>query len=209
MTTTNPHSRKAQIAFLVAVLAEGYRQKITEATVEAYCMGLDGLAMDCIERAVKAATQTCKFMPVPAELRELAGEFKPEDRAVHAFSELERAIAKVGYYQSPNFDDPLINATVRVHGGWERICTLPTEEFDKWFRKDFERTYAALCRTGVNGEMTAPLVGFFERTNSVLGYDRPQDRVDVRTGLPWAGEPAKRLQSLPGAPVPRLNLQRA
>jgi len=145
-------------------------------------------------------------MPTVSELRALTGETTPEDRALLAWGAFEKAVVRVGYYRSPNFDDPLINATVRHLGGWTRVCELDGEEFDKWLRKDFLKTYEALSRTGVGDEQAAPLVGYAERQNRSLGYDRSEDRCDVRTGLPWAGEPPKRLENRRPANVPRVEL---
>lgn len=183
-----------RFATLIGVLGESFRQKVTETTIEAYRIGLYDLPVDAIEKSIHAAIRSCKFMPTVAELRELAGGVKAEDRAVHAFAALEEAISGVGVYHSPSFDDPLINATVRNLGGWERICTMPGEQFDTWLRKDFIRTYSAFARTGVNGESTAPLIGLHERENRLLGYRREEDSIEVKTGLPWAGESPKRLE---------------
>jgi len=130
-----------------------------------------------------------------AELRDLAGcrRFSVEDKALLAWSALERAVSTVGCYKSRHFDDPLIHAAVRSLGGWERICEMSERDFDTFLRPQFLKTYAAFARVGVSDEASRPLVGTFERQNSLLGYHRDGDVAEIRTGLPWAGEPEKRL----------------
>lgn len=201
------NSVDARIAFLVTILAETYRQKISKATIEAYRIGLRDLPIEAIDRAVQAAIRTSRFMPTPSELRELAGETSPADRAILAWAALGKAVVRIGPYRSPDFDDPIINATVRSLGGWERVCSLGVEEFDKWLQKDFLRTYEAFARTGVGDEQGAPLIGIAERHNRAIGYDRPQDHAEVRTGLPWAGETRKFVEKR-ATNIPRVEFRR-
>jgi len=205
-----PNEQQAK-TIIVAALAEMFNRELSHTGLLLYVQALDDLDVDTVQRAAGLAAKTCKFFPTPVELRELAGQARPEDRALLAWEAFATAVERVGGYASPDFDDPLINATVRALGGWQRVCELPTAEFDKWFRQDFVKTYTAFARAGVTGEVTSPLIGYFERTNRVLGYDRPQDRVTVRTRLPWAGKPAKRLgddapRALP--PAARITLRR-
>lgn len=180
-------------AIVIGALAELYGKALSQPGLILYVHALRDVPVERVEAAAAKAAEQCKFMPLPVELRELAGEARPEDRAQLAWAAFEQAVESVGGYRSPNFDDPLINATVRGLGGWQRCCELPTSEFDKWLRQDFLKTYTALTRTGVSDEAARPLVGYFERENATLGYHRPQDRVEVATGLPWAGKPVKRL----------------
>jgi hypothetical protein len=125
----------------------------------AYEIGTAGIPVEQIERATMAALQRPdKWMPSPGELRELSGEVRPSDRAVMAFQALKTACSRVGAFRSPDFDDALINATVRNLGGWARACEMPVSEFDTWYRKDFCSVYEMFCRTGANDEQAAPLI---------------------------------------------------
>ena len=179
----NANDWKRRVAVVVGVLCEAYRQTATEVTIRAYEMGLDGLTAEHIEEAVRLALQRLKFMPTPAELRDLVGGPKPEDRAQLAWAAFERAVVRIGAYRTVDFDDALINATVRSLGGWERCCSLGPEEFDKWLRKDFIKAYEAFCRTGIGEEVAEPLPGIYDRQNALLGY-APQQVCQVETGLP-------------------------
>lgn len=168
----------------ITALAEAYRQTITPATLHAYLLGLDDLSIDAIEGAVRKALRTCRFMPAPIELRELSGEVAGGNRAVMAWDCFSRAVVEHGGYKSVVFDDPVLNATVRNLGGWQRCCELPAEEFDKWLRKDFLGAYQSLAAAGAGS--TDMLPGIFARENAITGkHHEPSERmVVVQTGLP-------------------------
>lgn len=168
---------------LVTALAAAFGRETEKATFVAYKIGLEDLPIAAINHAIGRALRECKFMPSPAELRELAGVQKPKERAVLAWEALDAAVASYGYYHSVDFDDKLINATVRNLGGWERICDLPEEEYQKWFRKDFERVYASLAAGGIGPDQAAPLLGYYAKQNSGNGMPiAPPVKID--TGLP-------------------------
>lgn len=191
------NNRNGGIAAAVALLAEAYGRLATEVTFRAYIAGLEGLTVEQIETGVNRALKTCKFMPTPAELRELSGELRANDRAVKAWIVFEKAVTRIGSYKTVSFDDVVINAVVRSLGGWVHCCAMPTREFDTFLRKKFTDAYESLYRSGVGEEEAAPLQGEFDRENCRLGYD-PQRVLEVRTGLPPS----------PNAPRIVLNQQR-
>jgi hypothetical protein len=61
------------------------------------------------------------------------------------------AIARHGGYASVVFDDPVTQAViVQAYGSWVKLCEeCGVEEPEKWFRKDFAKTWAAYSRQGV------------------------------------------------------------
>jgi hypothetical protein len=178
-------TRNERLAVAVAVLGETFGRQVTAVTIQAYEMGLDGIAIDAIERAVKRASGECRFMPVPSELRELAGEMPAKDRAIRAWSAAMRGVRLHGYYHSVNFDDPIINATIRSMGGWERFAERLEVEEEKWLRRDFEAIYVSFATRGVSAEACEPLGGFLSRSNGAAGYlDAVPEPVLVECGLP-------------------------
>ena len=181
----NEPDRAERMVKVMGVLAEAFRQKITSVTIQAYEMGLEGVPMADIERAAKRAIGERRFFPVPAELRELAGDAVGSQRAVLAWGAVKEAIARHGYYKSVDFDDQTINATIRNMGGWMPLIEQLDEEGDKWPRKDFERIYTTLAATGIGPELAGPLLGCHERENRNNGYpDAVKPPVLVETGLP-------------------------
>lgn len=167
---------------LIAALALAFGKESPTAMLLGYAMGLDDISTPDLKRAVQRAMKECKFMPVPMELRELAGIASGSHRAALAFDIFANAVSNHGGYASVTFDDPLINATVRNLGGWERCCNVGAEEdiskFDVWLRKEFERVYAGMCRSGVNASQCAPLIGMADRENRANGYaTKPLQRI--------------------------------
>ena len=115
-----PDERKITAA-CVGVLGEAYRQKVSDATIRAYEIGLEGMTADSINQATARAIRECRWMPVPAELRAFAREHMRQAqprrielahpfRAPQLVSEAERAevrkflaecIAKIGALPRP------------------------------------------------------------------------------------------------------------
>jgi hypothetical protein len=146
-------------ALAVMALAEMWDKSLSEAGATMYVAALDGLNADEVERAAAMASRTCERFPPPAVLRELAGEQKPEDRAVAAWVQVEKAVQRHGSYRSVDFEDRTINAAIRSMGGWPALCGRPESDFDKWGRQDFVKAYTAFARMGVGEEAGAALPG--------------------------------------------------
>lgn len=158
--------------FHKALLALGvvFRTKLDAAAFQGYWWALSEISLDDIVKACGAAAKTSKFMPSPAELRELSGGTTASRRNLDAWEAVRKAVRQHGYYGSVDFDDPAINATIRSFGGWIRISEMETEEFEKWFRRDFERVYAVYCAHPPTAGQGAPLVGWHEQQNTFNGY---------------------------------------
>lgn len=171
---------------LIAGMAAMFSREATEAMLAGYWLGLGDLPIEAVERAVAAGIRSCKFMPVAAELRELAGDSRADDRALLAWAAFECAVTTHGACASVTFDDPLINAACRMNGGWERCCELPPEQFDVWLRKDFLKAYETLCRTGAEPALCLPLGGYCDRLNAAGGFAE-KIREPVRIGVESEG----------------------
>lgn len=190
-------NRATGIAAAITLLAEAFGRQATPVTFKAYIAGLEGLSVEAIEAGVNRALKSCKFMPSPSELRELAGELKGKDRAEKAWLAFERAVTTHGGYRTVSFDDVVINATVRSVGGWLHCCNMPAAEFDTFLRKKFLEAYDSHFRSGVGEEEAGPLVGEFDRENARLGYE-PQNVRRVVTGLPPAPNAPRIAAKAPG-----------
>lgn len=179
---------------LITAMAATFGREADTAMMSGYEMGLGDLPIEAIARAVRTAIRTCKFMPTAAELRDLAGELSPQDRAIRAWDAFAGAVQRLGYYRSVDFDDATINATVRSLGGWERVCVIDDhKEFSTFLRKDFERIYISLYRGGISAEQAQPLIGYSQKENQLKGYGGQEfngvkiNQIErVVTGLPPA-----------------------
>lgn len=180
-------------ALAIMALAEVFGRNMTEAGAKLFVAALDGIQAEAVERATRTLATSVRGMPSPVEVREACGESKPEDRAVLAWEVVIRAIVEVGGYRSPDFDDPVINGAIRILGGWPAICDQTIDEQDRFTRANFTKTYCTLLRTGISDELSAPLVGIADKHNATHRLEGYQGAVTVKTGLPWAGKPVKRL----------------
>lgn len=189
-TDARPMAWDESLAGCMALLGESFRRKdITPTTIRAYAIGLAGLSAEQLQAATYAAMRTCKFFPAPAELRELAGEARPEDAAERAWGQFSGAIARHSVYQSLDFQDRVINAVVRSFGGLEVVMEYTDEEW-QFFRARFLKAYAASRRTGVGDEESAPLLGYYDRINQC---DINPICIAAPTSVPRIAEPVRRL----------------
>ena len=126
-----------------------------------------------MKRGVMAAIRDCQFMPSVHELRKLAGaadsHIDAKDRPLLAWQAVRAAFSKVGAYDSPEFDDAVINATIRELGGWLLLCDTPSDEMH-WLEKRFCAIYSALCSVKLPTDQTKRLAGITEVGNGREGY---------------------------------------
>lgn len=194
MQINRPESEQDRIDACIGTLAEAFDRKPTDAMLTGYQLGLLGVPVENIEAATLAALQEPgrKFMPKPGELRELCGASTGDDRAILAWTAFESSIGvKANSYDHVDFDDPLINATVRSLGGWPQLLDRSTEDFDKFVRPQFLKTYAAFYRTGCNGDVCRPLAGLSDtgrqpvtKIDGTVHYVEKTGPKRIETGLP-------------------------
>lgn len=173
-----------EFADLISALAAAFGREADQAMQMGYWLGLQDLDLADVRTAIARSIQRDKHMPRPSELREGSGVLTSQMRAVMAFDAVARAIRSCGHRASVDFDDPLVNATVRMLGGWSRMCSLPQEEFDKWLRKDFTATYVGLCESGAGDDMCCYLPGADEAENAARFPERVPEPKRIATGLP-------------------------
>ena len=171
----------------ISALASAFGKEPTEAMLQGYWLGLQDLELADLQSSVTRSIRESEWFPKPIELRRFAGVMSHSERAVIAWSAVTKAVGSKGSYASVDFDDPIVNATLRNMGGWEELCKKDQEDFAVWARKDFERIYNSLCNSGVSEEAAKYLPGRTERENEgsdwggrVLGM-QPRK---VLTGLP-------------------------
>ncbi len=176
-----PKEKPRFVEVLTAVAAT-FRQEPTEALLLGYWLGLQDLPLADVMRAAVRAMRESKFLPSVADLRGLAGDIPPEQRAVVAWDAVHQAYRRHGYYHSVDFDDPAVNAAIRNLGGWEKFAERCEEEDVVWLRKEFERVYVAYVRRGVTLAEGAALLGYYERVNLAAGH-RVDRLVRIETTL--------------------------
>lgn len=175
---------RVRFAEMMQMLCATFRVEPSEPLLEAYWRSLAHMSLEDVGQAIDRAIGEGKHMPRPADLRRVAGLMTPDERAIVAFEAVSRAVRSCGHRCSVSFDDPVVNAAIRNLGGWSRACSLGNEEFEKWFRKDFCATYAALCGSGVSADAARHLVGADEAENQGRFPDHVPHVKEITTGLP-------------------------
>lgn len=186
MTWANTQQGSARFVELLQAAAATFRVQTDEALFLGYEMALSDVPLADIEVGIRRAMRECQFMPSGAELRNLCGVQSVESRALLAWECVTRSVRSAGAYQSVSFDCPIITATIRLLGGWVALCDTPEgDEFDKWKRKEFERVYAELWRSGVFEDMARPLLGLVEQENAATGWQKETPApLRIESGLP-------------------------
>lgn len=183
---------------IVAAVAATFRQEASEALLLGYWLGLEDLPLAKLKRGAVRAMRECRFLPSVAELRGLAGDLSPQDRATIAWEAVCKAMPEHAHYHTVDFDDPAVNAALRTMGGWEEFADRWEHEESKWLRQEFERTYVVYARRGVTVEEGAPLVGFYDRYNALNGY---RYALSKPTRIETTLRPTSRLTRAPKIPA--------
>lgn len=114
---------KGEAMKLMAILRAAWpRQEVGMDTAEVYAGMLSDIPFDEGKAAVTKLVQTTKFFPTVAEILEQVAESRCElDSPEMAWGEVQKAIAKVGSYHQPLFENPEIQRAVNAIG-WKQIC---------------------------------------------------------------------------------------
>lgn len=210
---------KAKVTVVVAMLCEAFGRPPSDATYAAYMIGLSGIGDDSLTEAANQVLRgSNKFMPTPGQLRALCltGGTSYAGRAEIAWHEFDRAVGSLGGDKSVSFADGLINATVRLLGGWVQCCEKAGDDYFVWLQKQFKETYARLCESGANAELRRPLIGRLEITNrgfpaeilEKLAADTGFRTHSVGTSQPVIAPPSERRQRIERADLPQLELKK-
>lgn len=144
-------------------LGELYNVTLSPARKALYFEALRDLPFEAVAAALSQATRTCKFMPLPAEIRQLAvGDV--EDAAESAWMAIRQAMQRAGAYASLVTDAAVGEAVLAVFGSWPEACALDLSP-EMWAskRKEFGRVYRVLTQRVLTGSRY--LVGVTEQQN--------------------------------------------
>lgn len=149
-----------------------YDKDLSEPAMELYYQCLSDLSDDDFCRAVKTVASSNKYntLPKPAEFLEIINgtskdnQSKDDILATQALLKLEEGIAKHGYYDSVQFDDPRIHKAIEHMGGWMRVSSQEAEEWT-WSKKEFVKIYKALLHRPIDESYPTKVTGFLEQDN--------------------------------------------
>lgn len=151
-------------------------EPLTTDRLNFYVATLDDLPLSMVLHAIQLAAKTCKFFPRPAEIRELCqSEVTPEDAAENAWMRFRYALQRVSIYDSVDFGDPILHATVRAQfGGWPQCLEIQSNRMN-FVHAEFVKLYTAFART--RNLSTEPLQGVLPRPEPVViaAFARPSE----------------------------------
>lgn len=157
---------------LIQGVAECYGQSLSAQGVALRFVMLEQFDFAEVRKAALSVMATRKYtsMPTPADFLEHLGGGSAEDKAEVEVGKVLSAISSHGGYASVVFDDPVTQAViVQAYGGWVKLCEeCGRDEPEKWFRKEFAKTWAAYNRQGI--QQHGHLPGRIEITNSSNGH---------------------------------------
>jgi hypothetical protein len=211
-------ANREKIGVVVTMLSEAFSRKATSAMLKAYEIALNDLTDSQLDTAGASALRSnCDFMPTPGQLRQLAlcGGTTYEGRAEIAWREFDRVVAQRGGDYSVTFADGLINATVRLCGGWVQCCEKRGDDYFVWLKRQFVEQYVRLCQSGSTEEMRRGFAGRLEIANESYVPESLQDfkaytgkQICVRTEQPIIAGPTNAPALTHRAPVvPRVEFQ--
>jgi hypothetical protein len=200
-TIARAKNDKIARALAITVLLDSFGRKASETQLSGYEWALEDIDPAVVRAAIAVYLKQPNDHPAsPGKLRELCGVTSTEDRALMAWAAVQRAVP-IGSYKSIDFDDGVINAVIRTMGGWVALLARCGEDFDVWARKTFVETYAAYCRTGVNGDACRPLPGLSDTGEHEVGHI---DGVKNMIALPG---PVEFVTGLPAIDVQRTGIE--
>lgn len=156
-------SDRPKLTVHVAAMLLAFRCEASEPALLGYWIGLNDLPIDAVIFAIGRAIRELDHAPAPVEIRRLAGEDTGEQRAIRAWNAALSAIG-LGSYKHVDFEDCVINATIRNLGGWPTFLSrFADAESEKWLRIEFLKAYAVFgSGNALSLEAVAALPGLSE-----------------------------------------------
>jgi len=169
---------KVKFGELMQGIGEYYGKQVTPMLIQIYWNGLHGYTFEDVTSAINAHVRnpdSGQFMPKIADVeRHLHGN--TGTRAMAAWVKVSQAIQEVGTYMTVKFDDQLIHAVINDMGGWPAIGQITNDDLP--FRiREFEKRYQAYLQIPPARTPEPVLLGVFERTNRVLGFNDSKEPV--------------------------------
>lgn len=191
---------RAEFAECVGLLSASVGRDMQKSQAEAWFLLLQDLTGDELRAGIAGALQAHMYAGFPpiGLIRQHARPETPklldsESAAISAWTAVLGAITKIGVYSGVDFG-PLVNATIRSLGGWQRLGDTSLEDLARFVRPQFLQSFRAFMSTGVREREGAALRGIF------------QEQV-VRVDLQLPLSPPKMLPSLGSQVVERTGLR--
>ena len=133
----------------IGLLTATYNRESSDLMFEAYYLVLKELTPDQWGKAVILALRSSKFMPTPSELYGFAMPPKVKNPEV-ALKEIRQAFLRYGRNRTPQWSDPAIEEAVEAAGGWNHLCNLTEEQFQRFTVPQIAKIYLSAVGSEVS-----------------------------------------------------------
>ncbi len=165
-----------QFALWMATLGELYNKNVSTTLNEIYWNILKDFDFQEIKRAFRyhmTNPDGGQFMPKPSDIIRII-QGSAEEKALAAWTHVEKAIRSIGCYDSVSFDDPQIHAVIEDMGGWIHLCGSKLTEMPyraNEFKKRYQRHLISQC-----DPVYSVSPGIIEHHNRQLGLAAPEPK---------------------------------
>ena len=168
-------SDKKQFLAVINAVMSVYSKEVSPSGFHIWWAALESYEYSDVTRAFTAYVKSADsgtFAPKPADIIRMI-DGNSDDKAMMAWSKVNRAMGAAGAYRSVCFDDPVINMVVMDMGGWPKICGGTVDEL-QFTSAEFIKKYRAYAGRGQLREYPSVLIGLSEQQNRIAGFKSPQ-----------------------------------
>jgi hypothetical protein len=153
--------------------------------INIYYLALSNLTVDQLNSAFisMVRNRVYKNFPQVAEIIQYAThttESELDDRIVLAKQMLKNTIVRYGSYGSIEFKDKGIHAVIDALDGWQKMCSMSSDELEKFLTFEFAKIYKAYTRH--NYPVTQYYIGVHDAANGTNNINLI-DYCDMGKGL--------------------------
>lgn len=158
---------------------------MTKEKANIYCLALSNLTAEQLDNAFisMVRNRVYKNFPQVAEIIQYAThttENELDDRIVLAKQMLKNTIVRYGSYGSVEFKDKGIHAVIDALDGWQKMCSMSSDELEKFLTFEFPKIYKAYTRN--NYPVTQYYIGVHDAVNGTNNINLI-DYCDMGKGL--------------------------
>ena len=152
-------------------VGEYYGKAISDTLLDIYLDGLKQYDYQDLSRAIKLHLSNPdggQFFPKIADITRHIGGGN-QDKALVAWSKVDKAVRTVGSHRSIVFDDPVIHAVIQDMGGWIDFGMCDLSEWPFRQNEFIKRYKGFMDRGGVGKDYPAKFLGSADMHNRQLG----------------------------------------
>lgn len=159
--------------------------EMTKEKLNIYYLALSSLTAEQLNGAFISMirNRVYKNFPQVAEIIQYAThttESELDDRIVLAKQMLKNTIVRYGSYGSVEFTDKGIHAVIDALDGWQKMCSMSSDELEKFLTFEFTKIYKAYTRH--NYQVTQYYIGVHDAANGTNNINLI-DYCDMGKGL--------------------------